>query len=338
MTIYAWGKSRHFLRLPVPSERLFDVAPDTRVLAHCHWQPRRDTQPTLLGLHGLESSSSAHYMRGLADKAYAAGYNVVLLNQRNCGGTERLAPGLYHSGLTADADHVLHELATVDGLSQFVIAGYSLGGNLALKLAGDYGDAPPASLVGVCAVSPVMDLESCVGALERKQNIAYQWNFVRGLKARMRRKAACFPGRFDISLLDRIWTVREFDERYTAPHFGFRNASDYYYRASAMRVMDRIRVPTLIITAEDDPFVPSTPFRDPCVTSNPHVELVITRNGGHCAFVTDAAPGSDGYWAEEEIMKFVKGRREKGEGKVQGGGTLQALRSRVAFKVAETAQ
>jgi uncharacterized protein len=309
MTIYAWGKSRQFPRLPAPSERLFDVAPDTRVMAHCHWQPRRDAHPTLLGLHGLESSSSAHYMRGLADKAYAAGYNVVLLNQRNCGGTERLAPGLYHSGLTADADRVLSELATNDGLAQFVIAGYSLGGNLALKLAGDYGDAPPASLLGVCAVSPVMDLETCVRALERKSNIAYHWNFVRGLKARMRRKAACFPGRFDLSRLDRIWTVREFDERYTAPHFGFRNASDYYYRASAMRVMDRIRVPTLIITAEDDPFVPSAPFRDPCVTSNPHVEVVITRYGGHCAFVTDAETGSDGYWAEEQIMTFAQSAR-----------------------------
>ena len=245
-------------------------------------------------------------MRGLADKAYAAGYNVVLLNQRNCGGTERLAPGLYHSGLTADADRVLHELAAADGISRFVIAGYSLGGNLALKLAGDYGDAPPAALIAICAVSPVMDLESCVRALERKQNIAYQWNFVRGLRARMRRKAACFPGRFDISRLDRIWTVREFDECYTAPHFGFRDASDYYYRASAMRVMDRIRVPTLIITADDDPFVPSGPFRDPCVTSNPYVEAVITPTGGHCAFVTDARPGSDGYWAEEEIMKFAQ--------------------------------
>jgi uncharacterized protein len=309
MTIYAWGKARHFPRLPAPSERLFEVAPETRVLAHCYWQDARDEHPALLGLHGLESSSSAHYMRGLADKAYAAGYNVILLNQRNCGGTEHLAPGLYHSGLTADADRVLHELATVDGVSQFVIAGYSLGGNLALKLAGDYGDAPPSSLLGVCAVSPVMDLETCVHALERKQNIAYQWNFVRGLKARMRRKAACFPGRFDLTRLDRIWTVREFDERYTAPHFGFQNASDYYYRASAMRVMDRIRVPTLIITADDDPFVPSAPFRDARVTSNPHVEVVITRQGGHCAFVTDAPPGSDGYWAEEEIMKFAQSVR-----------------------------
>ena len=102
-----------------------------------------------------------------------------------------------------------------------------------------------------------MELEACVRALERRQNFVYQWNFVRGLKARMRRKVACHPGRFAIDRLDAIRTVRQFDEVYTAPHFGFRDATDYYHRASAMRVIDRIRVPALIITAEDDPFVPS---------------------------------------------------------------------------------
>jgi predicted alpha/beta-fold hydrolase len=309
MTVYAWGKKRHFPDLPPPSERLFDVAPDAQVLAHCHWQPERARHPALVGLHGLESSSSAHYMRGLADKAFAAGFNVVLLNQRNCGGTERLAAGLYHSGLSADPDRVLRELAEVDGIQQMIVAGYSLGGNLALKLAGDYGDAVPSYLRGVCAVSPVMELETCVRALERRQNIAYQWNFMRGLKGRMRRKAHLFPGKFSIERLRDVRTVREFDEVYTAPHFGFKGASDYYHRASAMRVIDRIRIPSLIITAEDDPFVPSPPFRDPRVTGNPHLRVIISRYGGHCAFVTDSDNGNgrrhDGYWAEHEILRFA---------------------------------
>ena len=198
MTLYAWGKPRHFPRLPKPSERLFDVATGTQVLAHCHWQPNRSARPAVLAMHGLEGSSSAHYMRGLADKAYASGFSVILLNQRNCGGTEQLASGLYHSGLTADADHVIREIARVDGIDRVVVAGYSLGGNLALKLAGDYGDAPPPQLKGICAVSPVIELGECVNALERRQNIAYQWNFVRGLKERMRRKARHHPGRFSL--------------------------------------------------------------------------------------------------------------------------------------------
>jgi predicted alpha/beta-fold hydrolase len=305
MTLYAWARPRRFPHLPAPEERHFDVEPGTRVLAHCHWQAERAAHPALLALHGLEGSSHAHYMRGLADKAFARGFSVVLLNQRNCGGTEELAEGLYHSGLTADADHVLRELTERDGIGQIVVAGYSLGGNLALKLAGDYGDAPPRELRGVCAVSPVMELAVCVDALERRQNAVYQWNFVRGLKARMRRKSRSHPGRFPIERLAEIRSVRQFDEIFTAPHFGFAGASDYYHRASALRVIDRIRVPALVITAADDPFVPVEPFRDPRVTSNPHIRLIVTPHGGHCGFVGDASASRDGYWAEERIVEFA---------------------------------
>lgn len=304
MTLYAWGRPRRFPRLPPPVERFFDTAPGARVLAHCHWQAEPRNHPVLLALHGLEGSSSAHYMRGMADKAFARGFNVLLLNQRNCGGTEHLSETLYHSGLTADADHVIRELAA-EGIDRVVVAGYSLGGNLALKLAGDHGPNPPAQLRGVAAVSPVMELEACVQALERRTNIVYQWNFVRGLRARMRRKAACHPGRFALDRLAEVNTVRQFDEVYTAPHFGFAGASDYYHRASAMRVIDRIQVPALIITAEDDPFVPIDPFRDPKVLSNPNVEVTITRHGGHCGFVAEAMEGGDGYWAEERIIRFA---------------------------------
>jgi predicted alpha/beta-fold hydrolase len=306
MTVYCWARRRRFPRLPEPSERFFDVAEHTRVLAHCYWQPARERHPLLLALHGLEGSSSAHYMRGIADKAFAAGFSVVLLNQRNCGGTEQHAPGLYHSGLTADADHVLGELARGDGVQRIVVAGYSLGGNLALKLAGDYGDSAPPELRGVAAVSPVLELEACVRALERRQNIVYEWNFVRGLKARMRRKARWHPGRFPLERLRSIRTVRDFDEAYTAPHFGFAGASDYYHRASALRVAGRIRIPALIITAEDDPFVPMAPFKDPAIAGNPHIQLIVTRHGGHCGFLASARNGHDGYWAESEIVRFAR--------------------------------
>jgi predicted alpha/beta-fold hydrolase len=119
----------------------------------------------------------------------------------------------------------------------------------------------------------------------------------------MRRKAAHFPGRYDVERLPRIWTVRSFDETYTAPHFGFASAADYYHRASALRVIDRIRVPALIVTAMDDPFVPPEPFADRALTSNPNVTLVLTRHGGHCGFITEPSPGDDGYWAETQIVQ-----------------------------------
>jgi hypothetical protein len=305
MTVYCWGKSRTFAELPPPAERYFDVDPGARVLAHCHWQPDVAGSPALLALHGLEGSSSAHYMRGLAAKAFARGFNVILLNQRNCGGTEALSEGLYHSGLTTDAAHIISTIAD-EGVERVVVAGYSLGGNLALKLAGDYGDAPPKSLKAVCAVSPVMELADCVNALERRQNFIYQWNFVRQLKARMRRKAALHPDRFPIERLEQVRTVRDFDEYFTAPHFSFQGASDYYFRASAMRVIDRIRVPALVITAEDDPFVPSKPFHDPRVRTNPHLNVIVTRHGGHCGFAADANGNDDGYWAETQIVEFAQ--------------------------------
>jgi len=306
MTLWTWARRRRFPHLPQSEPRLFEIAAGVRVLAHCHWQPNRNAHPGLLALHGLEGSGDAHYIRGIAEKAFAAGFNVIRLNQRNCGGTEHLSETLYHSGLTEDPVAVLRELVDRDRIDRVVVAGYSLGGNLALKLAGDFGDAAPPQLRAVCAVSPVVDLERCVQALERRSNLVYQWNFVRNLKARMRRKAELFPKRFSLEPLSRIRTVREFDEFYTAPHFGFAGASDYYYRASALRVAHRIRVPALIITAADDPFVPPEPFSDPAITGNPNITVRVSRHGGHCAFLALPENGDDGYWAERTIVRFAR--------------------------------
>jgi predicted alpha/beta-fold hydrolase len=306
MTLFGWGNPRYFPRLPPPTVRYFDVGADARVLAHCHWQPRPWEHPTIVVLHGLNGSSDAHYMRGIATKAFAREMNVVRLNQRNCGDTEHLSAGLFHSGLTSDVRQVVEELVAIDGLSAIGVAGYSLGGNLALKLAGEYADAPPPELKSVSAVSPIIEIDACVRALEEPANFLYQWNFVKDLKRRMRRKGQFWPGRFDLTKLGRIRTVREFDEAYTAPHFGFKDAEDYYHRASAMRVIDRVRLPALIITAEDDPFVPARSFHEPTVANNRHITLLACRHGGHCGFVGPAAADDDGYWAERRIVDFIE--------------------------------
>jgi hypothetical protein len=306
MTFFAWARPRAFPELPSSTPRYFDVEPGTRVLAHCHWQPVPDAHPTIVVLHGLEGSSDAHYMRGIGDKAFRRGFNAVRLNQRNCGGTEHLSAGLYHSGLTSDVKAVLEELVDADQLSSLVVCGYSLGGNLALKLAGGFGDAPPTWLRAVCAVSPTLELGACMDRLERPENRLYEWNFMRSLRRRMRRKARLFPDRYDVSGLWRVRTVRAFDDRFTAPHHGYADAADYYYRAASMRVVGRISVPALIISAEDDPFIPVAPLRDPRVTGNPHVTVRITRHGGHCAFIESARNGYDGYWAEQAIVEFAE--------------------------------
>lgn len=309
MTVAAWASARQFPRLPQPETRLFRVTDDTEVLAHCYWQRDRAARPTVLVLHGLEGSSQVHYMRGVADKAWALGWNAVLLNQRNCGGSEHLAPGLYHSGLTHDPRTVIASLTQTDGLRSFGIVGYSLGGNLTIKLAGELGDTASLPVFGVAAVCPTIDLERCVQAIERRSNIPYQFNFVRNLKARMRRKAALWPGAFDLAPLSRVWTIRRFDDVYTAPHHGFGNARNYYQQASAMRVVDRIRVPALILAAEDDPFVPADQFREEALRSNAAIHVHITRHGGHCAFLADARGTFDGYYAEQTAIDFLDAAR-----------------------------
>jgi uncharacterized protein len=306
MTIYTWARPRRFPNLPAPESRLFEVARDARVLAKCHWQPKRTASPTLLLLHGLEGSADAHYMRGIADKAFSQGFNVVRLNQRNCGGTDHLSVGVYNSGLTADPAAVIRELVERDGLPALSVAGYSLGGNLTLKLAGEYGSAAPAALRSFAAVSPTLDLTACIEALERPSNWLYQQNFLLSLKRRIRRKRRLYPDRYTTAPLARVRSVRDFDDAYTAPMSGYRDAADYYHRASALRVAGAIRVPTLIVTSADDPFVPVEPFSDPAVTGNPAIRLVITSRGGHCGFVSRSVDRFDGYWAERTVVAFTK--------------------------------
>ncbi len=306
MTLTTWARPRRFPHLPRGERRFFSVGGGTYVLAECNWQPRRAESPVLLALHGLEGSSGSHYMRGLADKAWRQGFSVVRLNQRNCGGTEHLTPGLYHSGLTADARAVVEELIARDHVPAVALAGYSLGGNLALKLAGEYGAAAPRELACVAAVSPPIDLTRAVVLLERRANRVYQHNFLWNLKRRIRRKRAVFPNAFSTTGLRRIRTVRAFDDAYTAPHHGFAGADDYYARAGAIHVTSSIRVPTLIVSAKDDPFIPVEPFEDPRVTSNPNIRVEITDHGGHCGFLARRCAEHDGYWAEWRIIEFTR--------------------------------
>jgi len=304
MTMFAWARRRGHPDLPAPADRLFRVDPESQVLARCYWQPEPAARPTLVALHGLEGSHDGHYMAGLADKAWRRGWNAVLVNQRNCGGTEPLGPRLYHSGLTSDPRAVIRELVERDGLRDVGLVGYSLGGNLALKLAGELADAGELPVRAIAAVSPTIELDVCVRAIERKVNIAYHLNFVRQLRARLRRMAELWPGRFDLEPLDRIWTIRKFDDVYTAPHHGFGDAATYYRLASAMRVIDLARIPTLIISAADDPVVPPHQFREAAVAANPAVTVRLERHGGHCGFFAGRAAG-DGYWAEATAVEFL---------------------------------
>lgn len=305
MTLFPHYWPRPFLLRGLPVEpRLFRVSSDTQLLGFCHWQADPKTHPTLILLHGLEGSSESHYMRGIAAKAWRANLNVVRLNQRSCGRSEPLAPGLYHGGLSEDLRFVVSCLARDDGLESIWIAGYSLGGNIVLKLAGEVGRTLGV-LQGAVTICPNIDPAACVTALESPSNSIYHHHFVRSLKARMRRKERLFPGRFELSKLSDIRTLRTFDEIYTAPAGGFSSADDYYDRSGARHVLAAIDIPTLILVARDDPFVPFAQFHHPGLTQNPWIRLVAPPYGGHCGFSQKRRSYEDRFWGENRLLEFI---------------------------------
>lgn len=306
LAAYAWPRGFRFYS-ERDEERFFEVEPGVKVLAHCRWQTDRGNHPTIVVWHGIEGSTASNYMLAMAEKGFRAGFNIVRVNLRNCGGTEHLTPTLYHGGLSEDLRAVVKGLIEREQISQMFLAGFSLGGNLVLKLAGEYGDEPPPEILGVCAVSPSVDLTAAAELILKRSNWIYQQDFVRRLKKRIRTKHELFPELYDISGLEEIRTLKQFDERFTARSHGFANADDYYYRSSSLRVIDRIRIPTLIIHAEDDPFIPFSPLLDPAVVNNPHLLLLATEQGGHVAFISaNQKDDPDRFWAENRILEFYK--------------------------------
>lgn len=298
---------------------LVEVEPGVRVQLKCLWQERRESAPTIVLVHGLEGSSESPYMRSTARKAHGRGFNVARLNMRNCGGTEHLTHTLYNSGMTGDLDRALSHLAALNPASPLFLAGFSMSGNMALRLAGDYSDGAPRVLAGVCAVSPSIELAGCARYIERRANALYRTSFMRSLRRRVRKKRERHPALYDTRGLWRVRTVRQFDERYTAPHGGYRDADDYYARSSSLPVLGDIRVPTLILHAEDDPIIPATPFRSPGIIRNPHVLLVLTERGGHVGFIANTDGDADRFWAENRLIEFCSLLYKERNGGGDGG-------------------
>lgn len=302
MTIAAAFWRRRFPNLPASACRDFEVEPGSKVRAACHWQSDTTKHPTLVLLHGLEGSCDSGYILGTAEKAFAAGFNVVRLNQRNCGGTDELTPTLYHSGLSGDIRAVLLDLIARDRLPELFAAGFSMGGNLVLKMAGELGENAPPEIRGFVAVAPALDLAACANALGAPSNFLYEHHFVTRLKQHMRFKARFFPERYPIDGMRNVGSVRDFDDVITARFCGFTDADDYYERSSAMRVISNIKHPTLILTAKDDPFIPFASFANPAIRENPIITLVATEYGGHCAFISSER--EDRFWVEGQIVEY----------------------------------
>lgn len=297
---------------------MIEVAPGIQVLCHCHWQADRAHALTIIVVHGLEGSSDSQYMLGVTEKALAAGMNVIRYNQRNCGGTDALAPVLYHSGLSNDVAAVAREVIARDGVSRLALVGFSMGGNIVLKLAGEWGTQAPPQFRAVAVCCPAIDLATSADALHEPANRIYETYFLWQLRRRLVQKERLFPDDFDTSRLRGIRSLREFDDKVTAYYCGFTGVDDYYDRASAAHVVERIAVPTLVLHAANDPFVHITAETRRKILSNKNITFVETADGGHCAFVgipvrsragvgkDSAGRYDDGYWAEHEIVNFLR--------------------------------
>jgi uncharacterized protein len=300
--------------IPPPEERLVEVEPGIQVLCHCHWQADRTHALTIIIVHGLEGSSDSQYMLGITEKALAAGMNVIRYNQRNCGGTDGLAPVLYHSGLSNDIRQVAREAIERDRVTRLALVGFSMGGNLVLKLAGEWGAHAPPQFRAVAACCPALDLSASANALHEPSNRIYERYFLWALRRRMLQKARLFPDHFDTSRLRGIRSLREFDDKVTAHYCGFTGVDDYYDRASAAHTVEQIAVPALILYAANDPFVRITEATRRKIASNANITFVETDDGGHCAFIGAKARTlngksnlpDDGYWAEQEIVSFLR--------------------------------
>lgn len=264
-------------------------------------------RPAVILLHGLEGSAQSHYLLGLSRKFLAAGFDTIRMNMRNCGGTLHLSRTLYNAGLSGDVVALARYLIKVRHYDQIYIIGFSLGGNVVLKAAAELANRNATWLKGVCAISPSIDLHACVNEIEKGFNRIYERNFLRGLKEKIFTKSKLFPEKYETQGLKSIQSIRLFDDLYTAPDGGYSSVSDYYTRASALPIMADIKVPTLVIAAQDDPIVPFNTFES-LNSINGLIKLLAPQHGGHAGFIGHDVTGRDTpvdrYWAENQVVKF----------------------------------
>ncbi|HTP34064.1 MAG TPA: alpha/beta fold hydrolase [Candidatus Acidoferrales bacterium] len=302
-TILAHYWRRPDARSASPVERrLFRTEHDVQVLVLSQrplWDRLQPVRGEIVLVHGLEGSGDAGYMRSLSAAALNAGFAAHRFHMRTCGGTERLCRTLYHAGLTSDLREVLRQMRA-EGRAPAFLVGFSLGGNVVLKLAGELGDGAPDLIRGVCAASTPLDLAACAHRIGQSDNRLYEARFVRRMRNRL-----CATGRYRPAEFKGLETIVELDDRFTAPSFGFGNAANYYRTQSSLNYLEQIRIPALLIQARDDTFIPFDIFDSPVLRHNPCIQLLVTEQGGHLGFL-GCRPHR--FWLDEAIMNWVKTR------------------------------
>jgi hypothetical protein len=298
-----WGPFTR--RDDAPSRRERIVTPDGDFV-DLDWldAPVAAGAPLLLVLHGLEGSCHSHYVRGLLRLARAMGWAAVALNFRSCSGEPNRLPRFYHSGDTEDLDLIVRRLVERDPPVRIGAVGVSLGGNVLLKWLGEHGDAVPTQLAAAVAISTPYDLERCTRVLDRGlTKLTYTASFMRSFKQKVRDKARVFPDFVDVAAVMRARTFATYDRVVTAPLHGFADERDYWRRASCRPYLARVRRPTLLISAMDDPFVPPDALPEASELS-PSIVAEFTAYGGHVGF-WDGPPWRPRPWAEHRAIEFL---------------------------------
>lgn len=281
--------------------QLVRTEPDTQVLVQT--QRPENARAEVVFVHGLEGGGDAGYIVSLAYACLKRGFVTHRFHMRTCGGTERMTNTLYHGGLTGDL-RVFIEQRSGPRLPLFLV-GFSLGGNVVLKLAGEMGESAVEKIAGICAVSVPIDLGVCARRLDERDNVLYQRRFVKRMQQRL-----IATGRYTAEQFRDARSIYAIDDVITAPSFGFGRADRYYATQSAGGFLEGIRVPTIVIQAKDDTFIPFRIFDHPAFRTNPNLRLVATEFGGHLGFLQK---GANRFWLDEVVPAWIAERLEKAQ-------------------------
>lgn len=293
-------------RLPLRThlERLDTPDGDFLELHHLSGKPGA---PRLVLLHGLEGSLRSHYIQGLLDEASRRGWHAVVLIFRSCGDAMNSARRFYHSGETTDLALTIDHLIATSPDVELILAGISLGGNVLLKYLGEHEDNVPSQIRAAAAVSVPYDLGRAANHIDKGFARVYQRSFIRSLQSKAIAKLEQYPDLVPRQDITSIRTMRDFDNKITAPLHGFEDADDYYSKSSAIKWLQGIRVDTLLLSAVDDPFLPSQVLDDvrEIATHNPSLHMEFTPSGGHVGFVAGTSPFRPEYYMEKRVSDFL---------------------------------
>ena len=300
-----WSKFARHTPLPPTRRERWELQDGDFLELERHDAPGQS--PRVLLLHGLEGSPRSHYVRGFFAEAAQRGWAADLLIFRSCGDEPNRLLRSYHSGETGDLDLVVRRLIAAEPGRPLALAGVSLGGNVLLKWLGERGDDVPREIARAVAISAPYDLARGSRHLERGFSRVYAWHFLRTLKAKAREKRARFPNAAAWERVAVARTIWDFDDAMTAPVHGFRDALDYYTRSSSIRFLPRVRVPTLLLSAADDPFLPREVLNEvrTIAAANARLTLEFPEHGGHVGFVAGSLPWRPAYYAESHALAFL---------------------------------